>query len=220
MQDLCNGYWNPLYAFARRSGEAPEDAEDLVQSFFSEKVIEGRLFETAKPEGGRLRSYLLGAFKHVMSNARSHGQCVKRGGGTKALSLDAEDAEAWLEKEKSLVDHATPEAIYDRACAVTLLDTAIAVVRKDYAGPAKERVFDALFPHVEGKVSDTTIAGKAQSIGLTKGAAKIALHRLRARLRHVIRQEVGRTLENPSEENIDAELRALHPNVCNLGSRP
>lgn len=204
MDELCALYWPPVYAFVRRKGKSPSDAEDITQGFFAELLARGS-FDSVAAEKGRLRTFLLTAVTRHMINEHERAGCAKRGGGVPVLSLDFERAESGYIAEPG---HAiTPELEFERQWALQLLDGALAAVRDDAVRNHRE----ALFEDLKGMVSlDAAIDGYdeiAARHGLTEGAVKAAAHRLRQRFREVLRAAIAETVQ--AEEEIDDEIRHL-----------
>ena len=197
LDELCAAYWYPLYAYLRRRGEREEDARDLVQGFLADLLERGRV---AAEEGrGRFRSYLLGALAHHASNERRHAAALKRGGDARTLSLDGEA------RYSNEPDHGeTPEAIFERAWAHTLLARAHAALRAEYAAKDRADLFDALAPALVGAPDHGSIAARLE---ITTGASRVAVHRLRSRLQERIRAEVAQTVGGADE--VEDELGAL-----------
>lgn len=199
--ELCEQYWRPLYAFLRRGGRAHDDALDLVQSFCVDLLEHGRV-GGADPRQGTFRAYLLGALRHFVANTDRRDRAAKRGGDRITWSL------AGAERDYELVAGSirSPEEEFDRQWAEALLDRAMVRLRADYAAKGRGDVFTALEPALAGATS-TPHADVARRLRTTEGAIKVALHRMRGRLRELIRDEVAQTLVDP--RGIDDELRHL-----------
>lgn len=202
LEELCRAYWFPLYAFARREGASPELAQDLVQGFFAHALEKGTV-GAADPARGRFRSFLLTSFRNYTKNERARDQALKRGGGATLLSIgpDAEGrlgVEPWHEE--------TPEQRFEREWALGLLERALGAVRASYAGRGQQAVFDALKGFLVGQ-DDRRYAEAGASLGLSEGAVKVAVHRLRDRYRRALRDEVAQTVED--EAQVEDELGAL-----------
>ena len=195
---LFENYWPPLYRYVRRLGHREEDAEDLVQGFFA-GLLEGRGLRLADPERGRFRAFLLVSLKHYMANEwrREHRQ--KRGGFATHLSIDWKDAETGLSLDPA--DHRSPDKLYDREWAVALLEK----VLDDLAG--EEEDFLRWKPFLSVNSGSIRYAEIAEGFGMTEGAARVAVHRLRKRYRHRLREEIARTLA--SDDLVDEEMQAL-----------
>lgn len=195
---LCGAYWFPLYAFARHRGLRPAEAEDAVQGFFV-LLLERTAVAVADPRRGRFRSFLLSAFTHHLADERDRALAAKRGGG-RVVPLPG-DGEARLTADPSSA--ASPEAEFDRRWALEVIDGTLADLAAAYAAAGKAGLFAALRPALTG-------AAPAEDVsGLSPGAAKVALHRLRARWRERLRERVADTL-GPDEAVADelAVLRA------------
>ncbi len=196
--ELCEAYWYPLYAFLRRRGEGEEDARDLVQGFLAGLLERGQL--GADQARGRFRSYLLGALGNHASNARRHANADKRGGGQTHESLDGEGRYA-LEP-----DHGeTPEALFDRAWALLVLERALERLGEEYTQRGRTDTFEALRATLTGQAPDHERA--AAQLGTSAGAVRVTVHRMRGRLRELIRAEVAQTVGEGDE--VEDELAVL-----------
>jgi len=204
LETLCRTYWYPLYAYVRRQGQNPHDAQDLTQAFFA-RLLETRNLRLADPERGRFRSFLLSSMKNFLVNEWVRDQAQKRGGGRKLLSLDEEAAERSFQLEPA--SQAPAEYLYDKRWAVTLLERAMERLGEDYARGGKEVLFARLKPWLLAEASNDTYRELAGPLGMSEGAVKVALHRLRQRFRDVVRDEVAQTVATPAE--VDEELRCL-----------
>jgi len=197
-------YWYPLYAYVRRHGYSREDAEDLTQSFFA-RFLRKNYLEQLSKERGRFRSYLLGALKHFLANEWDKTRSQKRGGGVPALSLDWQQADTRYSVEPP--DLLTPDKVYDRAWAVTLLERVVNRLRGEYSEGEKARQFEALKPLLMAGRGELQYAQPAAAAGMSEGTARVAVHRLRQRYRQLLREEVGLTLLDPAQA--EEEVRAL-----------
>jgi RNA polymerase sigma-70 factor (ECF subfamily) len=207
LEELCRQYWFPLYAFARRRGQSPADAEDLTQSFFAE-LLTTRLFDVADPAQGRLRTFLLTAFQRCLMDQHRRDHAQKRGGGQQVVSIDTDAAEERLRAELSHDE--TPESAFEVRWAVALLDSAMGLLEQEYVAAKKPAHFEALRPfltaaqtHAEGYEE---LAGK---LNVTKIAARQAVHRMRERFRQILRHCVTDTLNEPTPAAVDEELTSL-----------
>jgi RNA polymerase sigma factor (sigma-70 family) len=205
LNELCTIYWPPVYAFVRRQGRSPSDAEDITQGFFTELLSRGSLHSVAE-EKGRLRTFLLKAVTRHMINAHEKARAMKRGGGAPLLSLDFEQAESGFVAEPGHT--VTPELEFERRWALQLLDQALAEVRED----ARRNGREALFDDLKGVISlDAALAGGYDKIserhGLSEGAVKAAAHRLRQKFRESLRAAIAETV--CSADEIDDEIRHL-----------
>lgn len=204
LEALCRGYWFPLYAFARRRGHAPDAAQDLVQGFFA-RLLEKDIVGDADPARGRFRAYLLGAFRHFLADQRDHESALKRGGGHLTLSRDADDAE-----RRYALDAAhdlTPERLFDRHWAVTLLEHVLADLRAQMTREGKADLFERLKGYLTADVSDGNQAEAAADLGMSPGALRVALHRLRGRYRDRLLAHIADTVAAPGD--VDDEVRQL-----------
>lgn len=203
LEQLCRAYWYPLYAFLRRRGTDAEQAADLVQGLFAE-LLERDDLDGLTPEGGRFRAYLLGALKHHASNERRAANALKRGGGVALISIDADEAEQRYRVEP--VDEDSPERLFERRWALTLLERAMERLGAEQEVKGRSHLFAELRGHLAGEPKGSH-ASAAQALGLTTGAVKVAVHRLRARYRELLREEVRHTVDDDFDP--DQELRDL-----------
>jgi DNA-directed RNA polymerase specialized sigma24 family protein len=203
LSELCEIYWPPLYAYLRHRGESPANAADTVQGFFA-LLLEREDLASVHPERGRFRSFLLASLKHFQANERDKQAAIKRGGGRSLLPLDVEAAEDQFKFEP--LDARTPETLYDRCWALTVLDRAKGKLREAYAKTAKLERFETLLPYLGGEAQQS-YRDAADALELTEGAVKTAVHRLRREYRDAIRSEIAQTVE--SEDEIDLEIAAL-----------
>jgi RNA polymerase sigma-70 factor (ECF subfamily) len=201
---LCRIYWPPLYAFVRRRGFGPADAEDLTQGFFARLLRLDSLADVRR-ERGRFRAFLLASLKNYLADERDRARAEKRGAGLVA-SIEATAAEAGFQREPADAA-ATPDAAFDRAWALTLLDTVATRLRTDYAAAGQENVFSTLSFSLTGDRSALPYAELAAQLGLTEPAVRVAVHRLRKRYRQLLREEIAQTVARP--EDVDDELREL-----------
>ena len=199
---LCDAYWYPLYAFVRRQGHGPHDAQDLTQEFFA-RLLEKGWLDGVERERGRFRAWLLAAMKHFLLNEWDRASAEKRGGGAAAISLDALTAEQRYALEPA--DTASAEKLYDRCWALALLDRALARLRAEFAAADKARLFEELkVAIIDGAAPCGEIAAR---LGLSESTVKSAAHRLRLRYRELVRGEIADTV--PLSGEIDDELANL-----------
>lgn len=201
MAALCKDYWYPLYAFVRRRGHAPHDAQDLAQAFFV-ALLEGNA-TTADPARGKFRSYLLGALKHFLANEWQRANTQKRGGGQKIIEWDALDPEARYAMEPA--EQTDADALYDRRWAMELLERALTRLRIEFTSKGDAETFDALKGTLTG--SEPSREELAAKLGMSEGALKVAVHRLRQRYREVLRAEIAETVDSAAA--VDDEMRHL-----------
>ncbi|WP_367871604.1 RNA polymerase sigma factor [Luteolibacter sp. Populi] len=195
---LFEVYWPPLYRYVRRLGRVEQDAEDLVQGFFVH-LLEGQGLRLADRDRGRFRAFLLGSLKNYMANEWQRDHRQKRGGFAPHLSIDWQDAESGLALESA--DERSPDKLFDREWALALLDK----VLSDLA--AEEEDFVRWKPFLSVSSERISYAGIAAEFAMTEGAARVAVHRLRKRYRHRLREEIARTLA--SDDLVDDEMQAL-----------
>jgi len=202
LEALCRAYWYPLYAFVRYRGHSPDEAQDLTQSFFT-SIIEKGGFASADPERGRFRSYLLGAMKHFLANQWHREQAKKRGGGVTVVDLDALDPEARYALKPA--EAADPDVAFDRAWALESIARAMERLRAEWEARGKGELFAALKGSLTG--DEPARRETAARLGMTEGAVKVAVHRLRQRYRELLRAEIAETVMDPADT--DAEMRHL-----------
>ncbi len=195
LASLCASYWYSLYAFARRLGYTVEDAKDLTQGFFV-RLLEKNYLLQFERERGRFRTFLLAAFRHYVANEYDRARAEKRGGGYRTLSLDFDDAEVRYRHEP--VDPQTPERIYERRWALTVLDRALDRVAGEY-GMGRRAWFDRLQPFLAAEAHELSCTRIAAELETTENAVRVALHRLRRRFREALRAEVAETVANTEE---------------------
>ena len=204
LADLCQRYWYPLYVYVRRRVADVDEARDLTQDFFA-RLLEKNTLALADPERGRFRSFLLTALKHFLINEWEKARAQKRGGGRKALAIDFEAKESQFTREPA---HTwTPERLYERHWALTLLDQVLAQLRQEFQAAGKGKLFEQLKGFLVGDSATATHADAAGKLGMSEGAVKVAAHRLRKRYRELLRQEVAQTVADDNE--VEDEIRAL-----------
>jgi RNA polymerase sigma-70 factor (ECF subfamily) len=204
LEVLCRQYWPPVYAFIRRRGHRPDDAQDLTQEFFT-RLLEKNYVESADPAKGRFRTFLLTAVTRFLLNERERAQAQKRGGGRLHLSRDDVNAEDGLRQEPA--EAATPETIFERRWAETVLDAVLKRLRHDYESAGERERFEILKPFLAGDKQSKGGARLAAELGITESSAYSAIHRLRKRYGELLREEIAHTVNSPEE--IEGELRYL-----------
>lgn len=204
LEALCQIYWYPVYAHIRFLGRKPEDAQDLTQAFFA-RLLEKNSFRHADPERGRFRSFMLGSLKHFLRDAHAHDYAQKRGGGFTLVSWDKQATESRL--ATAVVDDDSPDRVFERRWAETMLDQAATKLRKEYKASGRGALFSAVQSHVTSGSEPIALAEAANQVGSTVSAMKSAALRLRRRYYELIRDEVAQTLADPTE--LDDELRHL-----------
>jgi RNA polymerase sigma-70 factor (ECF subfamily) len=207
LEDLCSAYWYPVYAHIRRRGYEPQDALDLTQDYFA-RHLEGRaLLRAADPARGRFRALLKTDCGFFLAHEAERRRTLRRGGGAPALSIDARDAEGRYLREPA-DPGLTPDRLFDRAWAIGLLGDVLDRLAREHAAAGQSDRFEALRPTLEGG-RDTPHADIAARLGTTVAAVEAAARRLRHRYREVLRQQIAATLEDPADEAVDEEIRAL-----------
>ena len=204
LASLCQSYWYPLYAFVRRRGHSPPDAQDLTQAFFA-RLLERQWLQRADRDKGRFRSFLLSALTCFLADEWDKLRARKRGGGLPLISLDVECAETRYRREPA--DTRTPENIYERQWALTLLEEVLDRVRAEYETEGRADLFEALHPCLMGERTAQPYAELARRLRVTEGTVKATVHRLRHRYRQLLRQTIAHTVNDPAE--VDDELRHL-----------
>lgn len=204
LESLCQTYWYPLYAFVRREGHKPHDAQDLTQAFF-ERFLQKNYLGDVHRDRGKFRSFLLASLKHFLANEWDRARAQKRGGGAKIISLDEQTAEERYRSEPA--DTLSADRIYERRWALTLLDNALSKLQKEFETAGKPTEFEQLKGLLSGERSQLPYAELAPTLGMTESALKVAVHRLRKRYREILRAEIAETVASSSE--IDDEIRHL-----------
>ena len=205
LAELCRAYRHPLYGYLRRKGLDQADAEDTLHSFLV-RLIDTSFLEAADPKRGRFRSFLCTSLRHFLANQRRAEQSQRRGGSETILPLDLSDAEQRYAREP--VDpQATPEEAFDRQWAWTLVETAVESLRAEWHQGGKGELFDCLRFAISPGAEPESYADLALRFGMTEGAIKVAVHRLRQECGRRIRDEIRRTVVDESET--DDELGRL-----------
>lgn len=202
--DLFRTYWQPLYRYARRRGKSKEDAEDLVQGFLAHLMEASALRHTDRDKG-RFRAFLLASFNHWMINEWKHATRQKRGGGISPLSFDWESAETGLKLE--IADERSPDRLFDREWALTLLGKVLADLEAASAAEGNAVQFERLKPCLTADSARIPYEELAASLGMSEGAMRVAIHRLRKRYRALLTEQITRTLSSP--DAVEGEMRAL-----------
>jgi RNA polymerase sigma factor (sigma-70 family) len=213
LEALCRAYWYPLYAFVRRQGHDPEDARDLTQAYFAELLEKGYLGQF-DPSLGRFRVFLMTSMKHFLSKEREKARAVKRGGRAVVISLDA-DVEGRLGLEPA--DRLTPEEIYERRWALTILERVLGKLRQEFKEEAREQEFERLKPFLTGEEPKVPYREVAAELGSSEDAVKSSVLRLRRRFGSRLREEIAETVASPEE--VDEEVRHLLKSIAPWGAR-
>jgi len=204
LEKLCRTYWRPIFAFLRRQGISPEEAEDITQGFFAQ-LLERRSLDAVRKEKGRLRSFLLGALKYFVVDEQRRAMAVKRGKGQRLIPLEELRADERIEMEPS--DPMTAEMIYERRWALTVLERVLSRLKDEYVAAGNAALFDALkelLPDEPGSPSQAEIAAR---LGMTENAVRQAFYRFRQRYQALLREEIANTVATPGD--IEDELRHL-----------
>ena len=204
LEKLCRSYWYPLYAFVRRHGNGPHDAQDLTQAFFA-RLLEKNYLEEVDRAKGRFRSFLLAALKHFLANDWDRQRALKRGGAQCHIPIDTQFAETRYGLEPG--HKQTPEKLFERRWALTLLDQVLARLRGEFVAAGKELHFDELKVVLTSDKKTIPYVQLGARLGLSEGAVKVAVHRLRQRYRDVLRAEIAETVAGPAE--VEEEIRHL-----------
>ena len=203
LEDLCRTYWRPIYCFARREGARPDEAKDITQGFFA-LILERKDFHSVRQEKGRLRSFLLASLKHFMANERRDAATLKRGGGRTLIPLDGIVDDS---SEFDRGDMLSPDLLYDRRWAFTVLEMVFARLREESQRSLNPPLLQRLNTLLSDEPERPSQADIAREFGMTENAVKQAFHRLRQRYRQLLREEVAHTVATPAE--IEDELRHL-----------
>ncbi len=204
LERLCRAYWYPLYAYVRRRGYSSHEAEDLTQEFFS-RLIERKFPTGVKREGGKFRSYLLAALQRFLANEWEARQTAKRGGGKSFLSLEELEAGKLYDLEPAV--QMTPEQLFERRWASTLLAQARQKLRDEYSAVGKAALYTRLEPCLTGAERLIAYQQLAEELGIGESGVKMAVHRLRKRFGELLREEIMQTVSSP--EDIEEEIRCL-----------
>ena len=204
LEKLCRVYWRPIFAFLRRQGIRPAEAEDLTQGFFAQ-LLERRSLDAVRKEKGRLRSYLLGALKYFIADEQRRAMAIKRGKGQRLIPLEELRADERIDIEPA--DPVTAEMIYERRWALTVLERVFSRLKDEYRAAGNAALFDSLkelLPDEPGSPSQAEIAAR---LGMTENAIRQAFYRFRQRYQSLLREEIAHTVATPGD--IEDELRHL-----------
>jgi len=204
MEKLCRTYWYPLYAYVRRSGYDVTDAQDLTQEFFARFLAKNYL-ASVDPSKGKFRSYLLASMKHFLAKEWARAKALKRGGGQTIIPLNTDSAETRYCQETA--DNTSPDRIYERRWALTLLDHVLTHLHDEYKAAGKGLLFNQLQGCLAGEKSLPPYATLTSQLEMTEGAIKVAIHRLRHRYRNLLRETIAQTVSSSAE--IDDEIHYL-----------
>jgi RNA polymerase sigma factor (sigma-70 family) len=204
---LCAAYWPPLYAYIRRRGYEIFEAEDLTQAFFA-RLLEKNYLGDAKREKGKFRSFLLSSLNHFLANEWDRKRAVKRGGGVAIIPLEMNSAEEYYLSDRT--DLLSPEKLYERRWALTVIDLVLKRIEEEYARKGRSQLFDRIKRFLNGTDSMVGYSQVAAELEMSEGAVKVAVHRMRRRFRDLMRAEIAQTILHPEEPGeVDAEIRSL-----------
>ncbi len=204
LASLCSTYWYPLYAFIRRQGSSPHEAEDLTQGFFFH-FLERHALGSVQPAAGKFRSFLLACLKNFLSNERERAHAQRRGSGRALVSLDSTDAETRYSLEPA--EERAPEALFERRWALAVIERTMTELRREYVTAGKSELFEAFQSFLPGGKGDASRADLAAKRGVSPGAIDVAVHRLRQRFGVLLREQVAQTVS--SEAEVEEEIRYL-----------
>ncbi len=204
LAELCRTYWYPLYAFIRRKGHGPHDAQDLTQSFFA-RLLEKNYVAQADRDRGRFRTFLLAALTHFLADEWDKTRRLKRGGGRETISFDAASAEERYRLEP--IDQLDAAKLYERRWVTTLFDQVLSRLEQEFRDSGKGGLFDRLKGSLLADDSALSHAELAAQLGLSVDAVKQAVHRMRRRYRELFREEIAQSVAGPGE--VEEELKHL-----------
>jgi len=206
LAELCRIYWYPIYAFVRRRGSSPEDAQDLTQGFF-QHLLSHKALRQVSPVKGKFRSFLVASLQNYLSDEVDSARCLKRGGNLEFVPLDTQSADDLY--RLAPLDFLTAEKIFDARWAMTLLNEAMGRLCEEYSGQGKSSTFETLKPFLDPINSEAAICYErvANALQVSLGSVKTLIHRLRKRYASLLREEVARTVCDPGE--IDEEIHSL-----------
>jgi RNA polymerase sigma-70 factor (ECF subfamily) len=209
LETLCRNYWYPLYAYVRRRGHTPFDAQDLTQGFFA-ALLAGNYLARADRARGRFRTFLLSSMNNFLHNEHDQATALKRGGGREIVSWEEHTAEGRYAREPA--SGLSPEEVFEKRWGATLLERVLARLREESGSVERQELFDQLKPHLWGEDDATPYAQLATRFNLSVSALKVTVHRLRRRYRDLLREEIAQTVVDPSEvaDEIQHLLRIFH----------
>jgi RNA polymerase sigma factor (sigma-70 family) len=204
LEKLCRAYWYPLYAYVRRHGHSPEDAEDLTQQFFA-RLLDKNYLAKADRDRGKFRTFLLDSMKNFLVNEWKRAARLKRGGGHSLVSYDLEIAEGRYAAEP--IAKTAPESIYEKQWAIALIEQVFVALSREYGAVEKGPLLNELKGFIWGEESAASYSEIGRRLNMEEGTVKVSVHRLRQRFRELLRAEVANTVSRPEE--VDGELRHL-----------
>jgi RNA polymerase sigma factor (sigma-70 family) len=203
LEAVCRAYWYPLYAYIRRQGHSPHDAQDLTQEFFC-RLLEKRWLDAADRDKGKLRTFLIVALKKFMSKEWRRASAERRSGGHTHMQFDTVFAESRYAADSHTL---APDDTFDQKWALTLLDLTMKRLQAEFAAAQKPGDFDVLKGCLTAERGAIDYANVAKRLGVNEGAARVAVHRLRKRFRELYREEISQTLADAAD--VDVEMRHL-----------
>ena len=203
LEKLCRTYWRPIFAFLRRQGIPPEEAEDITQGFFAQ-LLERKSFDAVRKEKGRLRSYLLGALKYFVTDEQRRAMAIKRGKGQSRKLSGLEELRALEEQPADIL---TPDQIYERRWALTVLERVLTRLKDEYLASDNAALFDSLKQLLPDEPDSPSQAEIAARLGMSENAVRQAFYRFRQRYQALLREEIAHTVATPGD--IEDELRHL-----------
>ena len=204
LEALCRAYWFPIYAFIRRQGHSPHDAQDLTQEFFA-RLLAGKSIARADPQLGKFRTFLLGALKHFLADAKRRSSAWKRGGGVEFISFEEARAEERYQLEP--VDDRTPDKVFEQRWTVVLLEAAAARLREEFRAAGKASQFEVLKPFLSSEGDEAQYSQAGAELNRSAKTVAVAVHRIRRRFRHLVRSAIADTVSTPEE--VEEEYRSL-----------
>jgi RNA polymerase sigma factor (sigma-70 family) len=204
LERLCRTYWWPLYAFVRRRGHEPPDAQDLTQEFFA-RLLAKDFLRAVDRSKGKFRSFLLAALEHFLANEWRRARSQKRGGGARLISLDDTSTENRYQQLPSSA--LPPERVFEQQWAMTLLAQAVSRLREEFVSAGKETLFSEIKIFLTGDKRAVSYAELASKLQTSEAALKMAVSRMKQRYGELLREEIGNTVSSPKE--VEEELRAL-----------
>jgi RNA polymerase sigma-70 factor (ECF subfamily) len=207
---FCAAYWYPVYAFIRRRGESPEEASDLTQAFFAKLIEQDWLAQVERRES-RFSTLLITVLKNFLIKQHRREVAQKRGGGESPVPLDLAQAESWFGAEPVTAE--TPESLFEKRWAHAVMEAALLRLREECVSTGKTKVYELLSPFLSREPSSGDYEAVAEKLGIAPRSVAVAVHRLRADYRAMVREEVAAGLSNSTR--VDEELRALAEALLN-----
>ena len=204
LENLCRAYWFPIYAFIRRHGHSPPDAQDLTQDFFT-RLLAGNSIARADPALGKFRTFLLGALKHFLVDAQRKADAQKRGGRVQVISFEQAQAEERYQLEP--VDDRTPDKIFKQRWSAVLLEAAATRLREEFRASGKTHQFEVLKPFLTTEGDEIAYAHAGTKLNHSPKTVAVAVHRIRRRFRYLVRSAIADTVSTPDE--VEDEYRSL-----------